>query len=76
MTRRALELLAYAYEAALAGLREDTQAWWVDVLARDPDDSERMSNEPRPMLREYGGSSKTRCCRGSRTEGRSWPTAR
>jgi hypothetical protein len=42
MTRRALELLASkrndSYEAALAGLREDTQAWWADVLARDPDE--------------------------------------
>jgi hypothetical protein len=26
-----------AYEAALAALREDTQEWWADVLARDPD---------------------------------------
>jgi hypothetical protein len=41
MTRRALDLLGSrrndAYEAALAALREDTQAWWADVLARDPD---------------------------------------
>ena len=40
MTRRALDLLGSkrndAYEAALAALREDTQAWWADVLARDP----------------------------------------
>ena len=27
-----------AYEAALAALREDTQAWWADLLARDPDE--------------------------------------
>jgi hypothetical protein len=44
MTRRALELLASkrndAYEAALAGLREDTQTWWADVLARDLDELE------------------------------------
>ena len=44
MTRRALELLGSkrndAYEAALAALREDTQAWWADVLARDPDEME------------------------------------
>jgi hypothetical protein len=42
MTRRALELLGSkrndAYEAALAVLREDTQAWWADLLARDPDE--------------------------------------
>src|SRR6516225_8044339 len=40
MTRRALDLLGSkrndAYEAALAELREDTQAWWADVLTRDP----------------------------------------
>jgi hypothetical protein len=44
MTRRALDLLGSkrndAYEAALAVLREDTQAWWADVLARDPDEME------------------------------------
>jgi hypothetical protein len=44
MTRRALELLASrrndAYEAALAAVREDTQAWWADVLARDRDELE------------------------------------
>ena len=42
MTRRALELLGSrrndAYEAALAALREDTQTWWADTLARDPDE--------------------------------------
>jgi hypothetical protein len=44
MTRRALELLDTnrndAYKAALAALREDTQAWWADVLAREPDELE------------------------------------
>ena len=44
ITRRALDLLGSrrndAYEAALAVLREDTKAWWADVLARDPDDIE------------------------------------
>jgi hypothetical protein len=39
MTRDALELLGSkrndAYEAALAALREDTQAWWMDTLAGD-----------------------------------------
>ncbi len=42
MTRRALDLLASRrndrYEAALAALREDTQVWWADTLARDPED--------------------------------------
>ena len=42
MTRHALELLDSsrndAYEAALAALREDTQAWWADTLAGDPDE--------------------------------------
>jgi hypothetical protein len=42
MTRSALELLGSrrndAYEAALAALREDTQEWWADELARKPDE--------------------------------------
>jgi hypothetical protein len=42
MTRSALELLGskrnHAYEAAVAALRDDTQGWWEDVLARDPDE--------------------------------------
>jgi hypothetical protein len=42
MTRRALELLSSkrndAYEAALAALRDDTQAWWTDTLACDPEE--------------------------------------
>jgi hypothetical protein len=41
MTGRALELLGSkrndAYEAALVALREDTQAWWADTLAGDPE---------------------------------------
>jgi hypothetical protein len=40
MTRRALDLLGSrrndSYEVALAALREDTQEWWADELARDP----------------------------------------
>ena len=42
MTRRALNLLGSkrndAYEAALEALREDTQSWWADTLAGDPDE--------------------------------------
>jgi hypothetical protein len=42
MTRHALGLLGTkrndAYEAALAALREDTQAWWTDLLTRNPDE--------------------------------------
>jgi hypothetical protein len=42
MTRDALELLGSkrndAYEASLAALREDTQTWWGDTLAADPDE--------------------------------------
>jgi hypothetical protein len=45
MTRRTLNLLGSrrndAYEAALAALREDTQAWWADMLARDPDELDK-----------------------------------
>ena len=44
MTRRAIELLGStrndAYEAALEALRDDTQEWWANVLARDPNELE------------------------------------
>jgi hypothetical protein len=44
ITKRALDLLNSkrndAYEAALAALRPDTQEWWADVLASDPDELE------------------------------------
>jgi hypothetical protein len=44
MTRQALDLLGSqrkdAYELALATLREDTQAWWADELARDTNELE------------------------------------
>src|SRR5262249_27054466 len=44
MTRRALDMVGStrndAYEAALAALREDTQEWWAEVLARGPDELE------------------------------------
>jgi hypothetical protein len=44
MTRDALALLGSkrndAYEAALETLREDTQTWWTDTLAADPDQLE------------------------------------
>jgi len=50
MTRRALELLNSnrndAYEAALATLREDTQEWWAEVLASDPEELERDEEPP------------------------------
>ncbi len=44
MTRRALDLLGSrrndAYDAALAALRKDTQGWWSDLRAREPDELE------------------------------------
>jgi hypothetical protein len=44
MTREALDLLNSRrndpYEAAVAALRNDTQQWWADTLARDPDELE------------------------------------
>ena len=49
MTRRALEVPGLqrndAYEAALAELREDTQSWWADTLARD---SNELAEEKEP----------------------------
>jgi hypothetical protein len=46
MTRKlSLDLLNSSrndpYEAAMAALREDTQQWWADTLARDPDELSR-----------------------------------
>jgi hypothetical protein len=50
MTRRALDVLASrrndAYEKALAALREDTQAWWADMLALGPDELEEDETPP------------------------------
>ena len=52
ITRRALDLLGSkrndAYEAALAALREDTQEWWADVLASDPDELEEDEEPATP----------------------------
>jgi hypothetical protein len=62
LTRQALELLSSspqrndAYELALATLREDTQAWWADKLARDPSEHEEdeVSATPDPdSLRRF-----------------------
>ena len=47
MTLRALDLLRSrrndAYEAGLAALREDTQAWWADTLANDAEELEEIA---------------------------------
>jgi len=44
MTLKAMGILGTsrndAYEATLAELRDDTQEWWADLIARDPDDLE------------------------------------
>jgi hypothetical protein len=81
MTRRALDLLGPsrrndAYEAALAALREDTQARWADTLAGDPDELGEDEDQSPPMSRACAASSKVRCCRGLQTGGRNWPTGR
>ena len=56
MTRRALEVLGSrrndAYEAALAELREDTQSWWADTLARDPDE---LAEDKEPATADADG---------------------
>jgi hypothetical protein len=56
MTRRALELIGSkrndAYEAALAELREDTQAWWTDTLGRD---LEEMDDDEEPTTADVEG---------------------
>jgi hypothetical protein len=42
MTRQALDVLGShhndPYHVALETLREDTRAWWADMLARDPNE--------------------------------------
>ena len=63
MTKRAIELIGSnrndAYQAAVAALRDDTQAWWADVLARDPDeleeDEEPASADPESLRRFLQG---------------------
>ena len=79
MTRRAPELLGSkrndAYEAALAALREDT----LGGRTRSPaiqTKLEKAKSLPPLMSRACAASSKARCCRGSRTGRRNWPTAR
>ncbi len=56
MTRRALDLLGTkrkdAYEAALAAVREDTQAWWANVLARGSDE---LDEDEAPAIADAGG---------------------
>jgi len=56
MTHRALDLLGSrrndAYEAALAALREDTQAWWADMLARDLDE---LDEDEKPVTADAEG---------------------
>ena len=60
VTRQALKILGGkrgdAYEAALTVLREDTQEWWSDRLARDPeelDEGEEPATPDREGLRQF-----------------------
>ena len=60
VTRQALKILGGkrtdAYEAALAVLREDTQEWWSDQLAREPeelDEGEESAAADREGLRQF-----------------------
>ena len=63
MTRQALDLLNSRrndpYEAATAALREDTQQWWADTLARDPaeleEDEEPFTADPEGLRRFLEG---------------------
>jgi hypothetical protein len=59
VTRRAIKLLDSkrndAYQAALAALREDTQAWWADLLARGPDELDE-GEEPAAGQTKRGGN--------------------
>jgi hypothetical protein len=57
MTRAALELLGSkrndAYEVTLAALREDTQVWWADTLACDPDEGKEPASADVEGLRRF-----------------------
>ena len=60
VTRQALKILGGkkgdAYEAALAVLREDTQEWWSDRLAREPEElgeGEEPTTPDREGLRQF-----------------------
>jgi hypothetical protein len=65
MTRHALDLLNSrrndAYEAALASLRSDTQAWWAEVLARDPNELMTIRSPPLPTWTACAVFSKATC---------------
>ena len=80
ITRRALDVLGSrrkdAYEAALAALREDTRAWWADMLARDPDE---LEEDEAPATADAEGL--RRFLEGEvlpwfGPAGRNWPTGR
>lgn len=80
MTRRALELLGSrrndAYEAALAACASIRK---LGGRTRSPviqTNLGKTKSQPPPMSRACDASSKARCCRGSRTGRRNWPTRR
>jgi hypothetical protein len=58
----------------MAALREDTQTWWSDTLAVDPDELGEGKEPATADVEGLRASSKARCCRGSKTGGRNWPT--
>ena len=80
MTRQALDLLNSRrndpYDAATAALREDTQQWWADTLARDPAELEEGEDPPPRTPRDCVAFWRTRCWRGSRRARRNWLTGR
>jgi hypothetical protein len=79
MTRRALDLLSTkrndAYEAALAALREDTQEWWADMLARSADELEE-GEDPSTADAEGLRHFLEGCSRGLRRGANNWRTGR
>ena len=60
MTRRAIKLLDSkrndAYQAALAALREDTQAWWADELDEGEEPAAGQTKRGgNPVLSQWAG---------------------
>jgi hypothetical protein len=56
ITHRALDVLGSrrndAYEAALAALREGTQEWWAEFLARKPDELDEQAKATLALIEQ------------------------
>jgi hypothetical protein len=65
-----------AEKRALAALREDTQKWWADLLARNPDELDEGEKPATADPMVCAAFWRARCCRGWRTARRNSSIAR